>query len=137
MIGPAPQPVDLSGCAILIVEDEYHQAMDLRDEIERAGGRVIGPYPDSETGRSALRSIVADCAVLDINLGAGPRFEMADALRAANVPFLFLTGYDATIIPARFAGIPRIQKPAPHPALLRMIATACRRTVIERPSLPA
>lgn len=52
---------------------------------------------------------------------------MADALRAARVPFMFLTGYDATAVPARFADVATLQKPATMRAALRGIGEATAR----------
>ena len=34
----------LSGCRVLIVEDEHLLAMDLEDTLKTHGARIIGPY---------------------------------------------------------------------------------------------
>jgi DNA-binding NarL/FixJ family response regulator len=107
----APSPV-LSGRTILVVEDEYYLAMDIREGIEQAGGRVQGPCGDAATGLAELDRETPDCAVLDINLGQGPSFEIAEELTRRRVPFVFLTGYDAPAIPPGLAGVERIEKPA-------------------------
>ena len=120
-ISTASKP-DLSGLRILVVEDEFYLAMEMQDEIERAGGAVIGPYGDLDAGLASLKQGLADCALLDINLGVGPSFEIADALRAEGVPFIFLTGYDASAIPDRFSDVQRVQKPANVSTILHMLA---------------
>lgn len=101
---------NLSGTNVLVVEDEFYLATEIAEQIERAGGSVLGPCPDAYSGIKALDAH-PDCAVLDINLGQGPSFEIARALKEQGVPFLFLTGYDAAVIPSEFAHIERIPKP--------------------------
>ena len=56
--------------------------------------------------------------IVDINLGGGPSFELADSLKARGIPFLFITGYDEDVIPPEFADVERLQKPV---ALRQMI----------------
>ena len=38
-------------------------------------------------------------------------YPVADALRARGIPFVFVTGYDAWVIPEAFSGVPVAQKP--------------------------
>lgn len=115
---------DLTGRSILVVEDAFYLAMEIEEAVERAGGTVLGPCADGEAGLELLAHSMPDGAVVDINLGAGPSFEVADALHAAGVPFVFLTGYDASTIPARFADVDRLLKPASSAALVRALAQA-------------
>lgn len=102
----------LRECRILIVEDEYLLADDLRDELRRAGAMVVGM---AATVDAALALIAAetrlDGAILDVNFGGQPAFPVADALHRRGVPFLFATGYDASVIPARFGSVVRCEKP--------------------------
>lgn len=113
---------DLSNLTILVVEDEFYLAVEMQDEIERAGGIVIGPCADLPDALEMLAAGGIDHALIDINLGAGPSFDLADALRARKIPFTFLTGYDASAIPARFDDVKRVQKPVNLATLLQTIA---------------
>ncbi len=67
----------LDGLRILIVEDDYYLATDARAIIEGAGGQVVGPFGTAEDARSAMETDGADLAVIDINLGCGPAFDLA------------------------------------------------------------
>ncbi|HUD95317.1 response regulator [Sphingobium sp.] len=102
----------LAGLHILVVEDEYLIADEIRDMLDAAGAKVLGPVPTVE---AALARIVEapriDAAILDINLRGTMVFDVADALNARAVPFLFATGYDRSAIPDRFNEIPRAEKP--------------------------
>ncbi|UZK67789.1 response regulator [Sphingomonas sp. M1-B02] len=112
---------DLGGMRILVVEDEFYLATDIADQIERAGGTVLGPCADASAGVAELDAS-PDCAVIDINLGQGPSFEMAEALKRRGVPFLFMTGYDAATIPLEFAHVERVAKPADTSRVIDAIA---------------
>ena len=102
----------LEGKRILVVEDDYYLATDEKALLERAGASVVGPFGSSSRERDLEAAGSIDGAVLDINLGEGPSFALADALEQRRVPFLFLTGYDSASIPPSLAGVERIEKPA-------------------------
>jgi DNA-binding LytR/AlgR family response regulator len=53
-----------------------------------------------------------DAALIDINLGQSLSFDFARVLRDHAIPFVFLTGYDASIVPGDLVGAPCISKPA-------------------------
>ncbi|MBW9091697.1 response regulator [Rhizobium wenxiniae] len=102
----------LHGRRILVVEDEYMIANDLRNELEQEGAVVVGAAGRLDTAFELLESKVQiDSAILDVNLGGDDVFPIAAALIERNVPFVFATGYEASTIPARFNGIPVCDKP--------------------------
>jgi DNA-binding response OmpR family regulator len=102
----------LKGRHILLVEDEYFIADDLKRSVSAYGGSVAGPVA---TLREALNLLDSDQnidgAVLDINLRGEHVYPLADRLIASGVPFLFLTGYDAHVLPQKYSGIVRCEKP--------------------------
>lgn len=116
-----PDGAVLAGTEILIVEDEYYLAFELKVLIEGAGGRVAGPFADAAAAIAHLDGGLPDCGVVDVNLGSGISFDAADALAARSIPFLFLTGYDAAVLPDRFRSIDRVEKPADLSAVLRKL----------------
>lgn len=101
----------LAGRRILVVEDEFFIADDLSKELVNAGAEVIGPASSEADALRLLEDAKPDAAVLDINLDGGISFAVADVLADRNVPFIFATGYDPAIIPARHAGRRCWQKP--------------------------
>ena len=102
----------LEGQRILIVEDEYLIADDLRDALVVAGAEVLGPAPNVDVAVSLIAgSQQIDAALLDINLRGTMVFDVADTLVARGVPIAFATGYDHWAIPDRFADVPRLEKP--------------------------
>lgn len=113
---------DLSGRRILVVEDEFYLADDTTRALRAAGAEVVGPLPRSAPALRALARDGLDAAVVDINLGEGPSFELADALVGSGVPFVFVTGYDEVLIPKRLSHVATVQKPADALAVLRALA---------------
>ena len=102
----------LRGRRVLVAEDEYLLAQDLREELERRGAEVLGPVPSLAEGLELLRAGSApSLAILDISLRGEMVYPLADALRARNIPFIFATGYDAQAIPPAYADVPRAEKP--------------------------
>lgn len=102
----------LHGRRILVVEDEYMIANDLRNELEQEGVVVVGPVGGLDTAFELLESKVQiDSAILDVNLGGDNVFPIATALTERKVPFVFTTGYGPSAIPVRFSGVPVCDKP--------------------------
>ncbi len=101
-----------AGRRLLVVEDEYFIAEDIKQDFETAGAEVVGPVASVE-GAMDLLAVGSriDGAVLDVNLRDTMVFPVADALVARGIPFVFATGYDAMRIPQRFKAISRCQKP--------------------------
>ena len=114
----------LANKRLLLVEDEYLIATDLAWAIEQAGAEVVGPAGSVEDALALVREAGGrlDGAVLDVNLRGERVFPVADALAAKGVPFLFATGYDASLIPAHYAKVPRHEKPVDRARLLRQVA---------------
>ncbi len=97
---------------ILVVEDEYLMAEELREALEDAGAHVLGPAPTVDAALRLLADGAApDAAILDVNLGGERSFPVADALAARGVPFVFATGYDAWALPLAYQGAQRCEKP--------------------------
>jgi DNA-binding NarL/FixJ family response regulator len=103
--------VDLRGARILVLEDDYYVATDLQAVLEDSGAQVVGPFADAADALSAIEREQPDCALVDINLGQGPSFDLPRALTRENVPFAFVTGYDALAIPTEFKMFERLEKP--------------------------
>jgi hypothetical protein len=72
---------------------------------------VLGPCATEETARSEIQDTPPTCAIFDINLRGDRSFALAGDFKRDGVPFVFITGYDQDIIPERFEGIMRLQKP--------------------------
>jgi two-component SAPR family response regulator len=63
-----------------------------------------------------------DAAILDINLGDGMVYQVAEILARRRVPFVFVTGYAADSVDSRFRDIPVLQKPVEREMLQKLFA---------------
>ena len=81
-----------------------------------------------------MRESDFDAAVLDINLGDGLVYTVAEILSERGVPFVFVTGYDADSVDPRFAGVPILQKPIERDMLQKIfIQRVDRSLAADRP----
>lgn len=117
---------DLTGCRVLVVEDEFFIAADVTDALAALGATVIGPFPRCDEAMAALVREAPGFAVLDVNLQGTMVHALADALVARGVPFVFATGYDAAAMPARFRDVPRWEKPFDPTALAAALPALVR-----------
>jgi DNA-binding response OmpR family regulator len=111
---------DLDGAQILLVEDEYFVAVELKTILGEIGARVVGPVSRLQPARDLARAERLDGAVLDVKLDGETTFPLAQELLERGVPVLFTTGFDSSILPDRFKGSRCLAKPVNGPALQRM-----------------
>jgi DNA-binding response OmpR family regulator len=112
----------LEGVRVLVVEDEFLVAMLIEEMLESAGCVVIGPIPRVPEALDAVDRDRCDAAVLDINLGGERVDPVAEALSKRDVPFMFVTGYGATGLPAEHFDRPHICKPFKMTELLETVS---------------
>jgi DNA-binding NtrC family response regulator len=100
------------GRHILVIEDEYLIADDVRTALEEVGAEVLGPVASVKGAEELISSdLVIDAALLDVNVRGEQIFAVADQLAARDVPFVFTTGYDRAAIPDRYSDRPCLEKP--------------------------
>jgi CheY-like chemotaxis protein len=90
---------NLTGCRILVVEDEIMVALLVEDVLAGEHCTVIGPFGDLDHALTAAVDENPDLAVLDINVGGRMVFPLADMLTSRGGPLLLLTGYGSNALP--------------------------------------
>jgi PAS domain S-box-containing protein len=108
---------------VLVVEDEALVAMMIQECLTERGDAVIGPISTASEALAAAKDGDFDAAILDINLGDGMAYPVAEILSARGVPFVFVTGYEADAVDGRFSEVPVLQKPI-EPQMLQKIFVA-------------
>jgi CheY-like chemotaxis protein len=106
---PAAQP--LEGKRVLIVEDNHLIGEALCDVIRDAGGIAIGPVGSSDAAIDAAKKHGPDGVLLDVRLQGVNGSTVAEYLRARNVPFLLVTGYEKEALPSPLRVSPLLTKP--------------------------
>jgi DNA-binding NtrC family response regulator len=113
--------LDLSGARILVVEDDYYIADDLKRTLIEAGAEILGPFSSVEKAHEAIDAEQFDCAVLDLNLHGESGLPIADRLTEEGKSFAIATGFGSAAVPVRFKQVPRIETPFDPSALLRLV----------------
>lgn len=96
---------------VLIVEDSFDQSHALKDAFVRDGYEAVCCQPNAVRALAYLDEANVVFAVVDLDLGEGPQFVVAEALAEKGIPFIFITGYGDWIIPRRWDDVMRWQKP--------------------------
>jgi PAS domain S-box-containing protein len=117
---------------VLLVEDEALVAMMIQDFLTESGHSVIGPISRSSEALQAARDGQFDTAILDINLGDGMAYPVADILLERGIPFVFVTGYEADTVHERFGDIPVLQKPIERQMLQRIFLSNANAPAVMR-----
>ncbi|MCC6981641.1 MAG: response regulator [Bauldia sp.] len=108
---------------VLLIEDEVLLGLMMQDMLSSLGCSVVGPFRSVAEALPATAREQIDFAVLDVNLGNGLVYPVAEVLQAKSIPFVFVTGYGADSIDTRFRGVSVLGKPVDE-ALLRRFLNA-------------
>ena len=114
------------GQRILLIEDEALVAMMIQDLLTECGHSIIGPITKLSDALHAAKGSDYDAAILDINLGDGMAYPVADIVAARGVPFVFVTGYEADTVDERFSSVPVLKKPIEAQMLQRLFASSAK-----------
>ncbi len=102
----------LANCRILVVEDEFVIAIEVKRWLQAAGAEVLGPVPSADRALDLIEDHQPDAAVLDVNLGHDADvYPVADKLDMLGVPYLFTTGDVRVSEVSAYAARPRLEKP--------------------------
>lgn len=112
----------LTGCRVLIVEDDETISALMETTLEEAQCTIVGRCRDLASALAAADHEAFDVAVLDINLAGEMVFPVAEALDARGIPFLLLSGYGDTAVPDDRPDWPVCAKPFKLDELLQRLA---------------
>ncbi len=124
----------LAGRSILVLEDEFLNAMLLEDVIIEAGGFVVGPVRSNREALDLIGRHPIDLALIDVNVADGDTSPTLRVLMENGVPTMVCTGgmlplamrregfdgpvYGKPVAPAEILrGLEGIMAPAPAPAV--------------------
>jgi two-component SAPR family response regulator len=114
--------VSLEGLTIMVVEDDFLAALDLKRVVEERAGKVAGPVGRLDQAEQLAQAERLDGAILDVRLNGVDSLKLADDLIARDIPVVLVTGYDPATLPDRFADTPRLPKPFSEDSFDRLAA---------------
>jgi DNA-binding NarL/FixJ family response regulator len=99
--------------------------MELERMLLDLGVSVVDTLPSAELATASLKSNTYDCGVLDINLGEGTSFTVAEQLVDRKTAVVLTSGYDSNYeLPPSLSGVPRLTKPVGRLELIHAIRNA-------------
>lgn len=101
-----------AGGRILVLDDEELLAQTFVRALTNAGYGIVGPARNVEGALRLIERESPDAALLDVQLSAETSYPVADALAAKGVPFLFMSGYGAEGVDARYRAVGCLSKPS-------------------------
>lgn len=114
----------LTGQRVLLVEDSLIIALDAEDILSRLGAESVVTAGSVDAALDLIDAARPTIALLDINLGIGTSFPIADVLHEREVPFMFATGYgEQAKFPDVHRARPVVQKPYTIGNIARALAT--------------
>ena len=111
----------LSGRSILVVEEEPLVALQLEDQLHRAGAKVLGAGKLHEALHLAEHPALA-AAVVNLRVGSDSTKQVCNRLSRLGVPFIFHTRYDAAEASKKWPDAPVLRKPANGKAIVNAVA---------------
>jgi DNA-binding response OmpR family regulator len=129
-MGAVPFPEEGSimsccACEILLVEDEFLIALDVKVRLEEAGYRVLPPVASVEDAMAAMDETSVCAAILDMNIRGSTSLPVAERLEREGVPFIFLSGNDTSHLQERFSEHLVLNKPIDYGQLLTRVKEIC------------
>jgi CheY-like chemotaxis protein len=112
----------LSGCRVLVVEDEMMILMMIEGMLDDLGCESVTAAATIDQAIGLIDAQSFDVAMLDLNLNGDKTYPVADALAAHNVPFLFSTGYSDHGLKEGYDSRPVLKKPFQHQELAEMLS---------------
>lgn len=120
----------LANRRVLVLEDEYLAALEMRDAVERLGASVVGPVGRLSDAERAVQRDLPDAAVLDVKLNGDTSYVFADSLVARGTAVVFVTGYARDSIAPSHRHVPRLVKPVTDRDLGRALEQAIQSTAL-------
>lgn len=96
---------------ILIVEDEFLIAEDLKSTLEDLGHTVIGPAPNCAAALEAIWNRRPDLAFVDTELGSETCEAVVSECRALDIPMIITSAFAAEELQDYCRGLPYLGKP--------------------------
>jgi CheY-like chemotaxis protein len=111
---------------VLIVEDEWLIAEELKDQLQDMGHKPVGTAFNCSQALELLRHSKPDIAILDTQLGSETCEVVLNQCVRDGIPIIISTGHDEAHLPAFVGDQIMVSKPNAPNALAKALAEAVR-----------
>ena len=111
--------------AILMIEDEFLVAAEIRFHLEQAGFTGVQHAATETDALTAIGGRDWHAAIVDANLNGRGIDRVASALFAKRIPFVIVTGYGRQGLPQSVASVTVVNKPFLPQTLVDTVARLC------------
>lgn len=112
---------------VLVAEDEMIVGYDLCDTVSEAGYLVEGPFDDLSSAMLAYQKSKPDIAILDVQLGDGIVYPLAEQMMAEDVKVIFHSGQlSPDEVADRFPQAQALSKPCPPADVIQSVQRAAQ-----------
>ena len=125
--------MSLADTRVFVVEDEALLLMALEDMLEDLGCALVASAQHVADAIEKAQALEFDIAILDVNVNGRRIDPVAEALARRGIPFVFVTGYGRSSLPAALRDRPLLAKPYQAADLETALANALRRPDTDRP----
>ena len=110
---------------VLVAEDETIIGHDLCETVSEAGYIVEGPFEDLSSAMLAYQKTKPDIAILDVQLGDGIVYPLAEQMMAEDVQVIFHSGrLTPDEVAIRFPRAQTLAKPCPPSEVIDSVQRA-------------
>jgi two-component SAPR family response regulator len=102
---------DVTGCRVLVVEDETLIVVLIEDILGAMECKIVGPTGKLETALQLARDEAFDIAILDVTVRGGKVYPVAEQLMQRGIPFVLASGYGNWALPPSLRDQRRLMKP--------------------------
>lgn len=124
--------LDVSGCRVLVVEDETLIAILIEETLHDMECEVVGPAAKLETALQLALDGGFDIAILDVTLRGGKVYPLAEQLLARGIPFVLASGYGDWALPQALQDQRRLMKPFTPAMLEQEVRLLCSKAAESR-----
>jgi len=119
---------NMSDLRIIVLEDEFLVGHALARSLQEASAKKVVVTESIAEANKTLSGELFDVAILDIRLGDGESWELAEELEAKGTPLVIHSGNLDTVEQARLPGAIMVEKPATKEQLVTAVLNAHKAT---------
>ena len=122
----------LAGRSVLLIEHDFNDARDVKQALQHAGARVLGPFKDYDAASQVIADSTFSCAIVTLTLSEDVRSLVPLGLAEKGVPCIWVTPAKLPNFAKKISHTSVLQKPIDLRELVKLAAALSEgRTQVE------